>query len=606
MRDRGTVGIGEVVSGGPLRPFTERSVPALVRDRARKYGDKEAVRFRTRSGRWQELSWGQLDFLRRLGAAALIEQGLAAGDRVLLVSPNGIAMLIAELALLSAGAVSVPVFPDYSKELVGYCARHSGARMALCGSSVHQQKLAGEGGAGIERIVVLDDEPFHEPRALSVQQGIAHFRALPEKRREALDAQVEASTGRLAPEDLAFLLYTSGTTGKPKGVALTHGNVLSQQAAISAVWEVGEGDVFLSYLPWHHCFGALFERMMALWNGALLVLDDSRGRDLERLLQNFREAKPTVYFSVPRVYQALMAQAVKDPAAEATLLHGRLRFVFTAAAPLPEPVYRFFEQSGVPVHEGWGLTETSPCATLTRKDEARVAGCVGPPLPGTEVKLASVEQAAPGLGEVLVRGPQVMRGYFDDEESTRRTIGADGFLRTGDLGEWTPQGLRIRGRIDGVFKLHNGEKVPSGEVEARLLAATPLLEQAVVLGPGQPFATALLWLNAAMARAFAEAQGAIGPGEPMAYAGLTRLPEIRRAITEALQSANLFAPVPFERVKRAALVHEPLEISTGELTPTQKVVRTVAMARHAELIAALGADALHPQVLQLSTAEPAQ
>jgi long-subunit acyl-CoA synthetase (AMP-forming) len=376
-------------------------------------------------------------------------------------------------------------------------------------------------------------------------------------------------------------------------VELTHGNVLSQQAAIAQVWDVSPRDVFLSYLPWHHCFGGLFERMMALWNGALLVIDDSRGRDLEKLLANFSEVKPTVYFSVPRVYQALIARARADPKVREALLHPGLRLVFTAAAPLPAPAYRFFEEAGIPVHEGWGLTETSPCATLTRPGEPRESGVAGWPLPGTAVRIDRVEQADPPQGEVLVRGPQVMRGYHDSPEDTARVL-RDGWLRTGDLGEWTDRGLRVRGRVDGVFKLENGEKVSSAAVEARLLASTPLLEQAVVLGDGQPFTTALCWLSVPTVRSWAEANGLTPDVE-----ALPGLPELRRALTEALQAANALAQVPYERVRRVALLATPPSVETGELTPTQKVVRAAVARRHSQLIDALRDRSPHPAVLDI-------
>jgi long-chain acyl-CoA synthetase len=334
--------------------------------------------------------------------------------------------------------------------------------------------------------------------------------------------------------------------------------------------------------------------MMALWHRALLVLDDSRGRDLDRLLANFAEVKPTVYFSVPRVYQALVARAAADPAVMTTLVHPGLRFVFTAAAPLDDRCYRFFEERGVPVHEGWGLTETSPDVTLTRAAEPRAAGVCGWPLPGTSVRLEPVEQSeAPGCGEILVRGPQVMSGYQGLPEETARVLSPDGWLRTGDLGEWTAHGLRIRGRVDGVFKLQNGEKVPSAEVEARILAATPLLEQALVLGAGQPFVAALCWLSLPVALRWLE-ERELDATEP------SQVPELRRAIVEALQAVNQLAPVPYERVRRVALVPEPLQLERGELTPTLKVVRGAVIRRHAELVKVLrDAAKPHPAVLEI-------
>jgi len=594
----------ELVFGGiPLLELQDTSVGALIAGRAAQEPGRPAVRHKTHSGKWAQLTWGELDARRRTLAAGFAALGVSRGDRVALVSHNSAEMLVCELALFSLGAVSTPIFPDYGTETLHHCLWDCGARVVLCGSAVQQHKLprAAAGGLGaargIERVIVLDSQPLpDDPRALPLS-------ALERETTPEALAAVDRACGQVGPDDLALLLYTSGTTGKPKGVELTHRNVLSQQQAMAQVWDVSERDIFLSYLPWHHCFGSLFERMMALSRRALLVLDDSRGRDLDRLLQNLAEVKPTVYFSVPRVYQGLVARAEKDPRAKEALLRpsdpGSLRFVFTAAAPLDAHCYRFFEENGVPVHEGWGLTETSPCVTVTRQNEPREAGVCGPPLPGTTVKLEEVPEA--GGFEVLVRGPQVMRGYHGLPKETARVLSPDGFLRTGDLGEWTLRGLRIRGRVDGVFKLQNGEKIASGEVEARVLSSSPLFEQALVLGAGHPHVTALCWLNSFAARRYLEELGLEVPEEPLA---LTLVPELRRALVEALQANNLFASVLYERVRRIALVGEPLSLGEGELTPTQKLVRRVVLERHRELALALSEDKPHPQILVLESVGP--
>ena len=617
--------LSEIVRGPALAPFAETSIGAMIAERAKRLGNKEALRFRApTTGKWQSLSYAQVNERRRTIAAGLLAQNLRKGDRVFLLSPNSAEMLLVELAILSIGAVSTPVYPEYPLEILRHCLRDSGARFAVAGSAAEQKKLAEISAGALERIVVLDSQPHSgDSRVISLtalerpfttgerpfvtaENLIARSDPLPLEAREQALEDVDAICADLRLEARAFLLYTSGTTGRPKGVPLTHRNVLSQQAAIAQRWTLSPDDVFLAYLPWHHCFGALFERMMALWHGALLVLDDSRGRDLDKLLANFAEVQPTLYMSVPRVYLGLVARAEADPKARAILLHPKLRFVFTAAAPLPEGCYRFFETSNVPVHEGWGLTETSPDATLTGPGE-RKAGATGWPLPGTELLLEPVDEGnqEAGFGEILVRGPQVMSGYHGDVEATRRVLRADGFLRTGDLGVWTAHGLKIGGRVDGVFKLQNGEKVSSGEVEARLLAASTLLEQAMVLGPGQPFATALLWLNHAAALAFAEELGLLEKAAPgsqptrLSLAELSALPEIRRALAEALQASNLLAAIPYERARRAALIHEPLSIDRGELTPTMKLVRSTVTERHAPLVDALRSESSHAQILEL-------
>ena len=568
--------LGREIVGPPLADIPFHSVPQLIAARAAVEPSRAAVRSRGPSGKWQDLSWSALDARRRGVAAGLRSLSVKRGDVVAILAPNSLEMLIAELAAQTLGAAIAPIFPGYAPDVLHHCLADSGARVAIAGNSGHQHQLAP--ARQVERIVVLDGRPLPDDA-----RGVALTALESSGTVAAVDAQAA---------DLAFLLYTSGTTGKPKGVELTHHNALSQQAALGQVWDLSDRDVFLSCLPWHHCFGSLFERLMALWHRALLTLDDSRARDLDRMAQNLIEVKPTVYFSVPRVYNALVARAQKDRKV-ADALRG-LRFAFSAAAPISESAFSWFEENGVPLLEGWGLTETSPCVTVTRREDARSPGMVGHPLPGTAVKLESVE-GFPGRGEILVRGPQVMRGYRNLPEDTRRAM-AGGWLHSGDLGEWTEHGLQLFGRMDAVFKLANGEKVSGGEVEARLAAATPLLDQTVVLGNGQPYVTALCWISTGAARRWLEERQL---AVPEAQAGLAEVPELRRAIVEALQAANLLAAQHYERVRRVALVPELPAVETGELTPTLKMVRAVVSARHAALIEAMREERPHPRILEI-------
>jgi len=584
MANPGSLGPGKDVAADVPLPPVEPDIGSMIASRAGQDPARAAVRFRDPSGKWIDLSWRDLDRRRLAIAAGLRGLGVGHGDRVAFVSHNRIEMLLVELGAHTLGAIAVPIFPDYGGRTIAHCLRDSGAKVAVCGTATQQQRIASQ--PVIERIVVLDGRPIADDRAVG----------LPVLEASATGASLSPAAAKPGPDDVAYLLYTSGTTGEPKGVLLTHRNVLSQQAAVAAVWDVTERDVFLGYLPWHHCFGALFERFMALYKRALYVIDDSRGRDLDRLLENYGEVKPTVYFSVPRVYQGLMARSLADPGARKTVLHPGLRFVFTAAAPLSEQCDRFFRDAGVRVHEGWGLTETSPCVTLTRAADPRVPGVVGRPLPGTTVRLLPHEAAtAAGQGEIAVKGPQVMRGYHRLPEETRRVLSEDGFLRTGDLGEWTVHGLRINGRVDGVFKLENGEKVSSATVEARILAATPLLEQAMALGPGQQYATAVCWLSVPAASAWAEHRGF----EATTLEELLALPDLRLAIAEAVRAANVITPVSYERVRRIALSPARLGIESGDLTPTLKIVRGGAQKRNAELVEALRSGAPHPLIVEI-------
>jgi len=274
-----------------------------------------------------------------------------------------------------------------------------------------------------------------------------------------------------------MIMFTSGTSSSPKGVQLTHGNLMSQQKALEILWQPESGMRFLCYLPWHHSFGGLFERLFALHSGGCLAIDDSGGKDAGRLLQNFSEIKPNVYFSVPKVYQEIVTRILAEPELGDSFFHDGLKFVFTAAAPLPLSISEIFKHKGVPVVEGWGLTETSPCCTLTGFSLERTPGVVGFPIPGVELKLGDEN-------EILVKGPNVMRGYFRRPEASAGVF-SDGWFRTGDVGTIGDEGVRIISRLDRMFKLGNGEKVFPARIEDRIAGRCKFIKYAYVFGSGQ-------------------------------------------------------------------------------------------------------------------------
>src|SRR4030095_13869271 len=256
----------------------------------------------------------------------------------------------------------------------------------------------------------------------------------------------------IKPDDPALILFTSGTTAFPKGVMLTHKNILAQQRAHQILWDLKPGLKVLSYLPWDHVFGSLFERFLALHSGACLCLDDSGGKDIPRLLRNFSMIQPEYFFSVPLVYDRIRDYLTRNPPLENRFFHPRLRFIFPAPPPLSPETAAYFQKRQVPIVEGWGLTETAPSCTLTQPSLEAKDGSVGHPIPGVEIKLSPDD-------EVLVRGHNVMLGYFKDPQKTREVLDAEGWLKTGDLGEISPSGLKIQGRKDRIFKLANGRKV---------------------------------------------------------------------------------------------------------------------------------------------------
>ena len=380
-------------------------------------------------------------------------------------------------------------------------------------------------------------------------------------------------------------MYTSGTTGPPKGVKLSHRNIISQQKAISLLWDVGENDVLLSYLPWHHSFGGIFERFLTLYHGCELCLDDSRGRDISRLVDNWKACDPTLFFSVPRVHDMLVTRCREDAEANKAVFGARLRFVFTAGASLPATVESVYRQHNIPVVEGWGLTETSPSVTLTTADQGWKSGYVGRPIPGVAIRIDDDQ-------EIFVKGANVMSGYLDDEEATSHVLGADGWFRTGDLGEFTPNGLRILGRKDGAFKLTTGEKVHPQRIENIFVNESPFISAIVVLGSGEDFLGALVFPDMSRLRAWASERGV--PDEQ-----LLDDPSVRELFANEMSRINPQIEVKYHRVRRFVTTDREPSLGNGELTPSGKLVRRAVTDHHKDQLTNMFSDRPAESVVDL-------
>ena len=398
---------------------------------------------------------------------------------------------------------------------------------------------------------------------------------------ERLRQQVDA----VQSDDLCVIMYTSGTTGAPKGVCLGHRHLISQQKAMSLMWDINETDVYMNYLPWHHSFGGLFERFMTLYNGCELCLDDSRGKDIDRLIDNWSVFRPTVFFSVPRVHDLLGARCRQDPKVADLVYRDRLRLVFTAGASLPAHVEADYRDRGIIVLEGWGLTETSPCVTATTKDSGWRSGYVGFPLPGVAVRID-------GDQEIQVKGPNVMEGYLDDEEATAHVITEDGWLRTGDLGEFCKEGLRIFGRKDGTFKLTTGEKVHPQRIENVLVNESAYVNQAVVVGSGEDFIGALLYPNMRELGNWAADHG-------LTDEDLLGSPAVHDLYASEIARVNPLIEVKYERVRRAVLADREPSLGDGELTPSGKLVRKKVLNNFKKKIDALFAPEASEETIEV-------
>ncbi len=529
----------------------EPSIGMVLQDRVAKWGERPCVRYR-RGEEECELTWSELgDRVARV-SRHLIDRGIHPGDRIGIVSENRVEMLILELAVQSIGAVTVPVFSGYPPPQVGYVIRHARPRMLVASDMRQLDKIDRDQHDFVETCFCMDASEA------SRAWGAVDFDTLLAEG-GAPQLEYESRVQEVQPDDRCLVMYTSGTTGPPKGVCLSHRNLISQQKAISLIWNVSPEDAMLCYLPWHHSFGGLFERFTALYNGCVLGLDDSRGRDMDRLLDNWRRYRPTIFFSVPRVHQSLLNRCREREAFEQCVFGDRLRLVFTAGAPLPAGVEQAYRDHGIAVLEGWGLTETSPCVTVTSPDRSWRSGYVGFPIPGVKIRIDCDQ-------EILVQGPNVMQGYLDDEDATARAIDTHGWFHTGDLGEFTSEGLRILGRRDGAFKLTTGEKVHPQRIENTLVNESPFIGTAVVVGSGKDFVSALVFPDFGVLRNWAEDQGIRAPV-------LTEDPAVKELFATEIARINPRIEVKYQRLKRVILANRDPSLERGELTPSTKIVR---------------------------------
>ena len=541
--------------------------------------------------------------------------GIAAGDRVAILSDSRPEWSITDLAILTTGAVTVPVYASLPAGQVGYILAHSGARVVVAADQNQAAKVRQERGRlpALETIVVMDaaDGGPDDELTLTDVMGRGHRRLIAES---GLGREYKERAQAIQPDSLATIIYTSGTTGQPKGVMLSHHNFVANFTDLDKVVSVTEDDSARSFLPLSH----VFERMVLylyLYKGATVSFAEAfetLGRDMQRV-------RPTIMTGVPRAYEKLRARIVDGeatasrfrqglyawalsvghaaatarlaggepnaltrmqwPLADRWVLSkirartgGRLRFVCSGGGPLGRDVAEFLFAIGLPVLEGYGLTETSPALTATPLDRPKL-GSVGPALASVELRIADD-------GEVLARGPNVMVGYYEDPEATAATI-RDGWFHTGDIGRVDKDGyLSITDRKKELIVTAAGKNVAPQPIEA-LLKRDPVVAEAMLIGDRRPFISALLVpdFQILIQRLSADASDA-------RFEELVGREDIRALFVPIIEQANAEL-ANFEQVKTFALLPAEFSVAGGELTPTLKLKRRVVEERWQDTIAGL-------------------
>jgi long-chain acyl-CoA synthetase len=549
-----------------------RNLAELHRRRAERLGPRTALRFR-RHGLYRDLSWERYRAEVLACAAALVDVGVRPGDRVGLLAENRVEWLIADVGMLAAATITVPLHAPLSARQVHYQFADAGVCWAFVSTAAQLDKLEQvRGGLPELRGVVVFDRDAVRGDVLGWAAFLQRGRqALPRLREEL--ARREAALG---PDDLATIMYTSGTTGNPKGVMLTHGNLVSNACATLEAQPPGPDDVSLNWLPLSHIYARTVDHYQQLASGLPLCLAESA----ETLVRDLGEVRPTHLSAVPRFYEKVLTSvAAADPAATGRRLREvfgpRVDWLNSGGAPLPPPIAEAYHRAGLRLLQGYGLTESSPVISFNRKDNFKL-DTVGPPLPGVEIAVAPD-------GEVLTRGPHVMKGYWNNPAATAEAL-RDGWLYTGDLGEIDADGhLRITGRKKELLVMSNGKKVVPPHLEG-LLLADPCIDQAVVCGEGRNFLTALLvphWDN--LRRALRD-EGAAPDGQ--APETLAEDPAVHaflgRRLGEALRDVSTC-----EQVRKFVVLPRPLTVAGEELTVSLKLRRQVILTKYAAELEAL-------------------
>ena len=569
-------------------------------------------------GTYQPMSTAELvDRVRRL-SKALLGLGVERGDRVALMAENGPHWPTVDFATLCSGAALVPIYPTLLPDQAAYIAGNCGAKVVVAETAAHLEGLLSHAAELPEvRQFVLIKGTSGDPRVITLDQLI-------ERGAGADAAEFETRARAVRPEDLATFIYTSGTTGTPKGVMLTHRNIASNVSSGLSVLHLERRFTVLSFLPLSHVFERTVDYCYFL-TGCTIAYAES----VAAVAQNMMEVKPQVFVSVPRVYEKVLGRVQEGVAAGSSVkqklfawavglgrqalpyrlkqrkppgflgvqlgladklvfskikerLGGKFEFAISGGAPLSRDVAEFFWGAGIPIYEGYGLSETSPVISVNTREDVKM-GTVGKPIPGVEVMIAAD-------GEILSRGPNTMKGYWGMEKETAEVIDAEGWFHTGDIGEVDPEGfLRITDRKKELIINAYGKNVAPAPIE-NALKGSRFIEQAVVIGDRRKFLSALLVPDFATLKAWAEKQGIAAADNAADNARLLAAPQVRELIGKevAAVNANLAG---FEKIVAWELLPDEFTLETGEITPTLKIKRRVINQKYGPIIDRLYAEA---------------
>jgi long-chain acyl-CoA synthetase len=582
-------------------------------DRVEASSDRPAQQFK-QGADWKTITWREVGDVVRELAQGLLALGRAKGDAVALLSTSRAEWVQADFAIFSAGCVTVPVYPTYPPDLIAYVVNDSGARTIIVEDPAQLAKVleARDKMPALEHIVVISGYDAPQP-----PRAVVTWETLRRTGRDGAVAQASVLADRVAstrPTDLATIVYTSGTTGPPKGVMQTHGNHVAAVTASKQATPVEEGWVHLLFLPLAHSFARL-ESFLGVAHG----LTTAFAENLDKVGENLKEARPHFICSVPRVFEKVYGKILAgveagSPAKKKIFnwavsvgrdvsrhqqrgqpvpaglelkrkvahklvfaklhaaLGGRLRWAVSGGAPLSRDIAEFFHAAGILLLEGYGLTETCPALTFNRPDRFKF-GTVGQTLPGVQLRIA-------GDGEILARGPNIATlGYFKQSEATREVFDTDGWFHTGDIGTIDGDGfLTITDRKKDLIVTAGGMNIAPQNIE-NLLKADPFISQVMVYGDRRPYPVALITVNPDELSKFAREQGILTTDAAIVVKHPKLVERVGRTVEEKNTQLQSYA-----KIKRFTVLATDFTLDGGELTPTLKVKRKVVSQKYKDAI----------------------
>ena len=568
---------------------TEAStLPGLLKCRIERTPRSPAYQqYDRKQNRWVSYCWQEIGNSIARWQQGLIKESLAAGDRVAILLANSVEWVCFEQAALALGLVVVPLYTWDSPENLAYLLKDSGSRLLLTGTAEQWLKLVPHAASfsELDKVFCLEEKPLAKAPDIST---------------DSISQWLPSDAGEITidpddPDSLATIVYTSGTTGPPKGVMLSHRNILWNAEAILKVIPCYTSDILLSFLPLSHTF----ERTAGYYTPMMAGSSIAYTRSMEDLGEDLQTIRPTIIISVPRIFEKVYAKVrhqlqqkssfaqrlfqltldtgwplLQRIAAAKILdrLGGRIRFAVSGGAPLHEAVSRFFLSLGLPLLQGYGLTEAAPVVSTNSLDH-NIPTSVGSPLPEVQCRIGREN-------ELLVKSPGLMSGYWNLPDKTKEAIDSEGWLHTGDVVEMENSDIHIRGRLKEIIVTSTGEKVPPADLEMTI-GSDPLVDHVMVIGEGMPYLAVLLVLHRSGWETLAGECG-LDPDEGTAL----QAPAAQQAVITKLEV--LLHEYPGNaRIRTVALLLDEWSIANGLLTPTLKLKREAVEHRYAAVIKAL-------------------